>query len=153
MSGLPLLCLMSCLPCFRMSLRQKPLGPPTFFDVSRPACRGLWTPADLHILANSDALVWPSVRVTTLGGRHQLISKLSPHFRVRGHPYGLQDTLSTLRPSCSPCASPRLRHGRKTRYGWLARPYPPGTFTRQETPSFSWRDHAKAHLLPEAGAT
>ena len=30
----------------------------------------------------------------------------------------------------------RLRHGRKTRYGWVARPYPTGTFTLQETPSF-----------------
>ena len=29
----------------------------------------------------------------------------------------------------------RLRHGRKTRYGWVARPYPTGTFTLQETPS------------------
>ena len=30
------------------------------------------------------------------------MSKLSQHFRVRGHPCGLQDALSTLRPSCSP---------------------------------------------------
>ena len=82
--------------------RQEPVGPPKFFDVSLPACRGLWTPADLHILANADALVSPSVRVKTLGVRHKLGSKLYQHFRVRGHPYGLQDALSTLRPSCSP---------------------------------------------------
>jgi hypothetical protein len=62
-------------------------------------------------------------------------SKLFQHFRVRGHPCGLQDTLSTLRPSCSPWSKPQLRHGRKTRYGWVANPDPTGTFTLQETPS------------------
>ena len=81
------------------------------------------------------------------------LSKLYQHCRVRGHPCGLQDTLSTLRPSCSPRVPPRRRHGRKTRYGWVARPYPTGTFTLQETPSFSWRDNARPELLPEAGAT
>src|SRR6266571_6963732 len=82
----------------------------------------------------------------------QAFSKLYQHFRVRGHPYGLQDTLSTLRPSCSSCVRPRLRHGRKTRYGWVARPYPTRTFTLQETPSLSWRDNAAPQPLPEAGA-
>src|SRR5215470_7192422 len=80
-------------------------------------------------------------------------SKLYQHFRVRGHPCGLQDALSTLRPSCSPRLQPRLRHGRKTRYGWVASPYPTGTFTLPETPSLSWRDNAAAQLLPKAGAT
>src|SRR5215813_661896 len=79
--------------------------------------------------------------VQTLGVRKAL-SKLYQHFRVRGHPCGLQDTLSTLRPSCSPRVPPRLRHGRKTRYGWVASPYPTKTFTLQETPSLSWRDNA-----------
>src|SRR5262245_21264673 len=78
-------------------------------------------------------------------------SKLCQHFRVRGHPCGLQDALSTLRPSCSPLS--RLRHGRKTRYGWVANPYPTRTFTLQETPSLSWRENARLHLLPEAAAT
>src|SRR5438094_583287 len=80
------------------------------------------------------------------------MSKLYQHFRVRGHPCGLQDALSTLRPSCSPGSSPRLRHGRKTRYGWVASPYPTGTFTLQETPSLSWRDNATFQLLPGAEA-
>src|SRR2546427_2782807 len=75
------------------------------------------------------------------------MSKLYQHFRVRGHPYGLQDALSTLRPSCSPQASLRLRHGRKTRYGWVASPSPPGTFTLQETPSLSWRDNARLQAV------
>jgi hypothetical protein len=51
----------------------------------------------------------------------------------------LQGARSPLRPtgcsvyaspiSCSPSTS-RLRNGRKTRYGWVASPYPTGTFTR-----------------------
>jgi hypothetical protein len=40
----------------------------------------------------------PSVIVKTLDVRNKLISKLYQHFRVRGHPCGLQDSLSTLRP-------------------------------------------------------
>jgi len=77
------------------------MGPPKFFDVSLPACHGLWTPADLHILAKTDDLVLPSVIVNTLGVRNTLISKLYQHFRVRGHPYGLQDSLCTLHLFCS----------------------------------------------------
>jgi hypothetical protein len=30
----------------------EPLGLPEFYDASLPACHGLMTPADLHILAN-----------------------------------------------------------------------------------------------------
>ena len=80
---------------------REPLGPPTFCDVSLPACRGLWTPADLRLLAHADALVWPSVRVNTLGVRSTRVSTRSQPFRGRGHPYGLPDARSTLRPSCS----------------------------------------------------
>ena len=46
-----------------------------------------------------------------------------------------------LRFACLVRPSPRLRHKRKTRYGWVANPYPAGTFTQQDTPSFSWRDN------------
>src|SRR5262249_50417657 len=89
--------------------------------------------------------------VHTLGVRKAL-SKLYQHVRVRGHPCGLQDSVSTLRPSCSPRVPPRLRHGRKTRYGWVARPYPTGTCTLQETPSFSWRENARFQVCSIAGA-
>jgi hypothetical protein len=59
---------------------------------------------------------------------------------------------SPLRPTgCSVYASPvlfaafrRLRHRRKTRYGWVASPYPTGTFTPQEAPSLSRRDNEQA---------
>ena len=110
------------------SLRE-PSGFPRFSDVSLPACHGLRTPADLHTLANPGASVLPSVYVKTLGIRNKLISKLYQHFRERDLPYGLQDSLSTLRPFCSPCLPAVLRHGPKTRYGWVASPCPTGTFT------------------------
>ena len=52
------------------------------------------------------------------------ISKLYQLFRERGLPYGLQDSLPTLSPSCSlPHSSRQLRHGPKARYGWGANPY------------------------------
>ena len=95
--------------------------------------------------------VWPSGALKPSASAIAL-SKLYQHFRVRGHPCGLQDMLSTLRPSCSPCVPSRLRHGRKTRYGWVANPYPTRTFTLPETPSFSWRDNAVPQLLPKAEA-
>jgi hypothetical protein len=47
-------------------------------------------------------------------------SKLSQHFRVRGHPHGLQDTLSTLRPSCSPCSHDSAWDARLATGGWRA---------------------------------
>jgi hypothetical protein len=64
--------------------------------------------------------------VKTLGLRNKLISKLYQHFREHGLPYGLQDTLPTLSPSCSQplgyfATDPRLNTG-----GWLTlvkRPY------------------------------
>ena len=89
-------------PAGHASPAQEPGGPPTFCGVSLPACRGLWTPADLHILATPEALVSPSACVKTLGVRHKLGSKRYQHFRVRGHPYGRQDARSTLRPACAP---------------------------------------------------
>jgi len=52
-----------------------------------------------------------------------VISKLYQHFRVRDHPYGLQDSLPTLNPSCSLHSFIQLRHGSKARYGWVANPY------------------------------
>ena len=130
---------------------QEPLGLPKFFDISLPACHGLRTPADRHNLATSVALMLPSGALKPSASAIAM-SKLSQHFRVRGHPCGLQDALSTLRPSCSPGSRPRLRHGRKTRYGWVASPYPTGTFTLQETPSLSWRDNARPQAPPMAAA-
>ena len=123
-SGFPLPCLTRCIPYGPASHSQEPRGPPTCFDASLPACHGLWTPADLPILAHADVLVLPSVCVTTLGVRHTRISKRSQHFRGRGSPYGLQDTLSTPRPSCSPCHHGPALDARLETGGWLALPRP-----------------------------
>jgi hypothetical protein len=79
----------------------EPKGPPGFPDPSFPACHGLMTPTDLSIQASKDGLVLSSVNVKTLDVRTSSISKLYQHFRVHGHPYGLQDSLCTLHLSCS----------------------------------------------------
>src|SRR2546427_7547873 len=100
-SGFPLRCLKSCRPSSQVFHVQERLGLPKFFDVSLPACHGLRTPADLHNLATSVALMLPSGALKPSASAIAM-SKLYQHFRVRGHPYGLQDVLSTLRPSCSP---------------------------------------------------
>src|SRR5262249_7290794 len=72
----------------------------------------------------------------------------------------LQGTRLPLRPpgdagDASPLlctGSPRLRPGRTTRYGWVARPYPTGTCTLQEMPNFSWRDNTGPQVPPIAAA-
>jgi hypothetical protein len=43
------------------------MGPPKFFDASLPACHGLRTPADLHLLANIGCARIAFGRVKTLG--------------------------------------------------------------------------------------
>ncbi len=65
------------------------LGLPEFSDASLPACHGLWTPADLHILAKTDASVLPFPLSAGLKPSASAIgiSKLYQHFRVRDHPY------------------------------------------------------------------
>ena len=150
-SGFPLPCLRSCIPYAVASHGEERLGPPKFFDLSLPACHGLRTPADLSILAPTDGLGLPSVCVKTLGVRHNRLFEAVP---------ALQGARSPLRPpgysvyasSILFAVSPRLRHGRKTRYGWVARPYPTGTCTLQEMPSLAWRENARYEPLPEAEA-
>lgn len=96
-----------------MTCHQELLGPPEFYNISLSACHSLRTPADLHIQAIMDDLVLPSVNVKTLGVRNKLISKLYQHFRVRDHPYGLQNSLCTLHLSCSPTSMltpPQVQH-------------------------------------------
>ena len=57
-------------------------------------------------------------------------------------PYGLQNALCTLALHCCSRLTP-LRSRTNTRYGRVANPYPTGTFTPQETPSFARRDNVK----------
>ena len=46
------------------------MGLPEFYSASLPACHGLMTPEDLHIVAKTDASVLPSAHVKTLGVRN-----------------------------------------------------------------------------------
>ena len=79
---------------------QERLGLPKCLCASLPACHGLRTPADLHILATTDALVLPSVCVNTLGVRTKRLFEAVP---------ALQGARSPLRPpGCAVYASPLL---------------------------------------------
>ena len=44
-----------------------------------------------------------------------------------------------------------LLHSANTQYGWLAIPYPAGTLTLQETPSFPWRTRLRPRHRWEIG--
>ncbi len=128
-------------------LVQEPWGLPEFSSVSLPACQDLRTPADRHSTPQPSWVLRMACQDVKTGGiRHKLIAKRYLHFRERDLPYGLPDALCTLAPSCSR-VSP-LRHGTNTRYGRAANPYPTGTFTRQETPSFARRDNDQAQPQP-----
>ena len=102
-----------------------------------------------HILSLTDDLVLPSVCVTTLGNRNKLISERYQHFREHGLPYGLHDSLCTLHLFCS-SRNAKLRHRRNTRYGWVANPYPTGTYTLQDAPSFAWRSNPQTPQLAQS---
>ena len=78
---------------------------------------------------------------------NKLISKRYQHFREHGLPYGLHDSLCTLHLFCS-TLNICLRHRCNTRYGWLARPYPTGSFTLQDAPSCAWRANVSLHMRP-----
>jgi hypothetical protein len=99
---------------------QEPLGLPKFLCASLPACHGLRTPADLPLLAFTGEHVWPSGALQPSASATSALSKLYQHFRGRGHPCGLQDSLSTLRPSCSPCLHGSAMDARLDTGGWLA---------------------------------
>jgi len=107
------------------------------------------------------------VHVKTLAVRNNPISKLYQLFRTRGRPYGLQDSLSTLRLSCSPFGSStdaRLDTG-----GWLTltrrglsprkirrafpgaitfrlNHYPNIGYLRQDKPTYTWQYLTEHHL-------
>ena len=70
------------------------------------------------------------------------LSKLYQHFRERDFPYGLQDSLCTLTLYFRSSVT-QLLNKINTRYGWLVRPYPTGTFTLQDTLSFAQRDNVQ----------
>jgi hypothetical protein len=73
-------------------------GSPTYLFLHATACglRRTSTPSPNRMLRVAFGYV------KTLGIRDKLISKLYQHFRERDLPYGLQNSLPTLSPSCSP---------------------------------------------------
>jgi len=77
-------------------------GPPKFLCASLHTCHGLRTPPVLHILAYYGWSCFAFGHVTTLGNRNRLISERYQHFRERGLPCGLYDSLCTLHLFCSP---------------------------------------------------
>jgi hypothetical protein len=103
-----------------VSSPQEPLGLPKFLCASLPACHGLRTPADLPLLAFTGEHGLPSGALKPSASATSAFSKLYQHFRVRGHPCGLQDSLSTLRPSCAPCLHGSAMDARLATGGWLA---------------------------------
>jgi hypothetical protein len=98
------------------------MGPPKFFDVSLAShaqafrLRRTSTPSPFRVFRVGFRFV------KTFAIRNKLISKLYQHFRERGLPYGLQDSLSMfrlVRLSLGSATDARLDTG-----GWL-------TLTRQ----------------------
>ena len=115
---------------------QEPDGPPKFLRASLHACHGLMTPADLHILAKTDASVLPSAHVKTLGVAQLAFRSCTSTSGSAASPTACM--ILCVRFTCF-VRSSLLRHRRNTRYGWMANPYPTGTCTLQDAPSFAWR--------------
>ncbi len=120
-----------------LHLPQEPSRLPEFSGASLPACHGLSTPADIHTLALTRA----SSRLPgSVPRRHPRVCDLEAVPALQGARSPLRPTgfsVYACPVSCSRLAP--LRNRTNTRYGWVASPYPTGTFTRQETPSFARR--------------
>jgi hypothetical protein len=122
-------------------LGQAPLGPPQCLSL-------LSTHTTLLVDPGS-----PSGPSPVAGPLCRLLGRYTPR-RLHEPPsrggLQLQGVRSPLRsPWCPVSASPGscglpLLHRGNTRYAWVVRPYPRGTFTPQETPSFTWRTNAAA---------
>ena len=77
-----------------------------------------------------------SVTLTTSPSTFVHLTGLN-RLRKCGLPYGLLDSLSTLRPESHQTV-------RKTRYWWVVSPYQIETFILSEPPSFAWRTNVVA---------
>ena len=109
-------------------------------DASLPACHALGPRQSLGDLASCDPSVLASEYVKTVAncsdstnGAVLLWGGTAPR-RPAGFPvyastasFGSVHLLHNLPDSCN------------TRYGWVVNPFPEGTLTPQETPSFAWR--------------
>jgi hypothetical protein len=122
-SGFPLPCLRSCIPCCWGVLPPGAVGASQVL-VRLSSCMprpedsgGPSHPCQKWMLLWSlRCALQPSASATSA------FSKRSQPFRVRAHPCGLQASLSTLRPSCSPCFHGSAMDARLATGGWLALP-------------------------------
>ena len=127
---------------------QEPTGLPEFSNVSLLACHGLRTPADIPALAMKRALHVAFQHVKTVGIR---IGYFEAVPALQGTGFPLRPTRFSVYAYPIYCSRVTpLRNGINTRYGRVASPYPTGTLTPQETPSFARRDNdrPKAARLP-----
>ncbi len=142
MSGFPLPCLNSCIPCSPLFSGRSLWGLPsssTYLFLHATAC-GLrrtsiiLTLSGCFVLASGTLKPWPSA--TSL-------SRSCTSFQGARSP--LRPTGFSVYASPISCSqrTPLLRNGRKTRYRRVVSPYPAGTLTQQDTPSLSWRDNAQ----------
>ena len=120
---------------------QERSGLPGFYNVSLLACHDseLRQTSTLSPLTSASVLL--SVRVKTLS---VWIEPFEARYilTTRDGPYGLQDSLCTLTSHYRSSVT-QLLNEINTRYGWLVKPYPTGTFTLLDTLSFAQRDNAK----------
>jgi len=101
------------------------------------------TPGTLHILTNADASVLTSVYVKTLVDPNWHFEAV-PAFRSCEPPAAC--TILCVRFThfvhlWKFIQQLRFRRGRNTRYGWVVNPFPTGTSTLQDAPSFAWRSN------------
>ncbi len=108
-----------------------PDGALKFSNTSLCTCHNLLTPEALHILTKADASVLTSVDVKPLVDPQVLISKLSAMPVLRSCVLPTACTILCVRFTylVRTCFFSVLRHRRNTRYGWLVKPFPTGTFT------------------------
>ncbi len=104
--GFPFPCLNNRIPCFDLPSGRCPWGFPSSWRISSRMPRPVDSGGPPHpCLLRVIRVAFKHVK--TLGIRNRpSISKLYQHFRERGFPYGLRDSLSTLHLSCSPDSSP-----------------------------------------------
>ena len=133
--GFPLPCLRSCIPYAVASSGEERLGPPTFFDISLPACHGLRTPAGTFpsspntvILCCLRCTLKPSASATSA------FSKLYQHFRGHGSPCGLQDLCLRFAHLVRRCLHGSAMDARLDTVG--SSPLPDRDFHPARTPSF-----------------
>ena len=140
-------------PCFVSLAIQSPSvvscqglnGPPKFLYASLCTCHSLMTPEILHILTHADASVLTSVYVKTLVDL-DLHFEAVPTFRSCELPTAC--TILCVRFTLFvhllkfKKKNLRFRRGRNTQYGWVVNPFPTGTLTLQNAPSFAWRSNA-----------